>query len=265
MEALTRLREEIGRSASALVAYSGGVDSTLVAAVAREVLGGRMQAVLAVSESLAAFEEGEALRTAEAAGIPVRKIRTEELARGDYAKNPPNRCWYCKSELYDELRKIAAAEGWKDILDGQNADDAGDWRPGAQAAAERGVRSPLREAGLTKAEVRDAAKSLGLPNWDKPAAPCLSSRFPYGTAITPEKLAQVGAAESVLRESGFREFRVRHHDAVARVEVPPADFPRLLEAREEISRRLRALGYAWVALDLEGLSPGGMNRVLKRG
>jgi len=262
---LARLREVIGTSPSALVAYSGGVDSAVVALVAHQVLGPRAQAVLAASESLAPDEESGAEATARAAGFPLRKIRTHELDRGNYRENPPDRCYFCKSELYDVLHGIALAEGFSEILDGQNTDDAGDWRPGAKAAAERLIRSPLREAGMSKADVREVARELGLPNWDKPAAPCLSSRFPYGTAITPEKLKQVGEAEAVLRRLGFREFRVRHHEAVARIEVPAADFQKLLECREEIARALREIGYTWVSVDLEGLRSGGMNRVLARG
>ncbi|NUN50680.1 MAG: ATP-dependent sacrificial sulfur transferase LarE [Candidatus Brocadiae bacterium] len=263
MERLDSLRQLIGGLPSAVVAYSGGVDSTLVAAVAHAVLGPRAVAVLAVSESLAADDEASAAETARAAGFPVRTIRTHELDRGDYAKNPPNRCWFCKSELYDELVEIARREGIAAVLDGQNLDDVGDWRPGARAATEHAVRSPLREAGFTKADVRAAARELGLPNWDKPAAPCLSSRFPYGTAITPEKLKQVGDAEAFLRRLGFREFRVRHHEAVARIEVGAGDMPRVLEQRDAIARGLRDLGYTWVSLELEPLRSGSMNRVLK--
>lgn len=264
MEGLIRLREAIGRSPSALVAYSGGVDSAVVALVAHQVLGARSVAVLAVSESLAPEEERLADSTALTAGFPVRKIRTNELERGDYAKNPPNRCYFCKSELHDALLEIARTEGFAHVLDGQNVDDAGDWRPGAQAALERQVRSPLREAGFTKAAVREAARALGLPNWDKPAAPCLSSRFPYGTAITPEKLRQVGRAEDVLRALGFREFRVRHHEAVARIEVPEGDFARVAEHRAEIAKRLRDIGYTWVSLELEPLRSGSLNRAIQK-
>lgn len=238
------------------MAYSGGVDSAVVAAVAHQELGDRMLACIGASPSYPEREMRDAVTLVESLGIPHRVLRTEEHLDPRYAANPSNRCYFCKSELHDRLKELAKADGWAVVLDGNNAsDDVGD-RPGMQAGTERGVRSPLREAGMTKDDVRAVAKALGLSVWDKPAAPCLSSRVPHGTAITPQLLKQIEAAEDVLVAAGFREFRVRHHGEVARIEVPVQDLPRLIEQREKIVAGVRRAGYKHVTVDLAGLRGG---------
>lgn len=250
----------------ALVAYSGGSDSALVAWAAHHALGDRAVAVTARSESLALKEAGAAARLARVIGIRHEEIEYSELAIPGYAANPPDRCYLCKGELFSRLTRRARELGLEVVLDGSNADDLGDYRPGRRAGQEMGVRSPLVELGIGKASVREALRALELPVWDKPSSPCLSSRVPYGEPITREKLEQVAAAEAGLRELGFRELRVRHHGNVARVELPPAELPRAVTGSlaEEIVKRVRAAGFAFVALDLEGLRSGSLNRLLGR-
>ncbi len=245
-----------------IVAYSGGVDSSLVLKVAYDVLGEDVLGVIADSPSLPREELQAALEVARHIGARVRIIETEELDNPAYAANPTNRCYFCKATLHDALWAIARAEGYRYILDGTNADDVGDYRPGQQAARERGVRSPLLEAGLTKADVRALARYLGLPNWNKPAMACLSSRVPYGTPITRQVLRQIETAEAALHRLGFTQCRVRHHGTVARIEVPLADFPRLLAVRERVIQAVRAAGYTYVTLDLAGFRSGSGNEVL---
>ena len=258
-EKLAALRSILHGFGSVLVAYSGGVDSALVMAVAYEQLGERALACIGVSPSYPTREMRDAIKLAEQAGIPYRLVNTSEYLDPNYAANPANRCYFCKSELHDRLHEIAEAEGWQGVVDGNNASDVGDFRPGMQAARERGVRSPLLEAGITKAEVRAIAHHLGLPVWDKPAMACLSSRVPHGTAITPELLRQIEEAEDVLVELGFAQFRVRHHNELARIEVPTEDFVRALEHHQAIVEGIKRAGYRFVTLDLAGFRSGSLN------
>jgi pyridinium-3,5-biscarboxylic acid mononucleotide sulfurtransferase len=247
------------------VAYSGGIDSTLVLKVAHDMLGENAVGLTAVSASMPHYEQDGAAQVAREIGARVIWVNTHEDEDENYLVNPTNRCYFCKTNVYDELIEAARNEGYPVLLDGANADDVGDWRPGRQAAKEHGVRSPLEEVGMTKAEIREIARALALSNWDMPSAPCLSSRVPYGTRITPEMLGQIGKGEWALRERGFREVRVRHHGDVARIEVPPAEFERLLALREEIVAELKAAGYTFVALDLSGLKSGSLNQVIPLG
>ena len=261
---LARLRALLARLPSALVAFSGGVDSTFLLRVAHEVLGERCLALTTVSPTTPADDLEAARELAAVIGVEHLILDTDELAIPGYAANPTNRCYFCKDNLFTICAAEAARRGLGAVLDGANVDDLGDHRPGLLAAAERGVRHLLVEAEFSKAEIRVASRRLGLPTWDRPASPCLSSRFPYGTRITPERLARVAAAESFLRARGFRELRVRYHDRVARLEVPVEEMPRLLASatREDVVRELKRLGFAYVALDLQGFRSGSLNEPL---
>jgi uncharacterized protein len=249
---LAVLRQIIRDCQSALVAYSGGVDSALVAVIAHQELADRAMACIGVSPSYPIREQRDAIRLAMQLRFPHRLVNTLEHADPNYAANPANRCYFCKSELFSTLRAIASNEGWQEILDGTHLDDIGDHVNGMRAAAERSIRSPLLEARLAKHEVRELARELGLPAWDKPAMACLSSRVPHGTPITPQLLKQIESAEDVLADLGLRQFRVRHHGELARIELPLADFPRALDDREQILSGLRAAGYRYVTIDLAG-------------
>jgi uncharacterized protein len=260
---LARLREIVRGYGSAITAFSAGVDSTLVAVVAQHELGPAALAATAVSASLAPAELEDALDLARSLGLNHRLVPTREVEDERYATNPVDRCYFCKSHLYTELDALAAEIGARYILNGLNVDDLGDWRPGARAAAERGdrVRSPLHEAGLGKNEIRAAARELGLPNWDKPALACLSSRVPYGQRVTPEKLARIGQAEQALRRLGFRQLRVRHFADRARVEIAPDELGRV-EAEglaDHIRAELLALGFPAVEIDPRGYRSGRLN------
>lgn len=258
-EKLNKLRAIMHECDSVLVAYSGGVDSALVMAVAHRELGERALACIGVSPSYPTREMRDAVKLAEQIGVPYRLVNTTEYLDANYAANPTNRCYFCKSELHDQLKKVASAEGWQMVLDGNNSSDLGDYRPGMEAARERGVRSPLIEANVSKAEVRELAHYLGLPVWDKPAMACLSSRVPHGTAITPELLRQIESAEDVLVDLGFRQFRVRHHNELARIELPAEDFPQALAQHTALLTGIRAAGYRFVTLDLAGFRSGSLN------
>ncbi len=244
-----------------LVCFSGGVDSSYLLAEAVAVLGGGAVAFTAVSPSLAAEEGADARRLAERLGARHLLVETHELDDPRYAANPVNRCYFCKTGMYGAAGEQARQLGIPYVLDGFNADDRGDHRPGRKAAREYGVRSPLDELGFTKPDIREAARRIGLPVWDKPALACLSSRFPYGIEITPERLAQVARCERVLRELGFRVYRVRYHEAVARIEVAAEELPRLVssEIREEVVRRFRAAGFQQVVVDPQGYRTGSLN------
>ena len=260
------LRALIRSYRSVIVAFSGGADSAYLAYVATDELGDRAVAVTAVSASYPTSQRELADRLTSQFGISHEIIFTEEFQDANYTTNPPNRCYFCKSELYTKLSQLKRRREMAVICDGSNADDAGDYRPGRQAARELGVRSPLEECGLTKAEIRELSRRAGLPTWDEPASACLSSRVPYGQMVTIEKLSMIDKAEIALRQLGFRQVRVRHHGDVARIEVAEEEKSRALdpEMARQISEALKALGFKYVTLDLEGYRTGSLNEALKQ-
>ena len=262
---LAKLRDILSQMKGAIVALSGGVDSTFLAKVAYETLGDKAVAVTVGSQIHAGFEEREAAEVARAIGIRHMLIRADALGVPGLAENPPERCYICKKAIFKMLLDIAAKEGHGIVAEGTNASDEGDFRPGVRALSELRVRSPLREAGLAKQDIRDLSRRMGLVTWNKPSYACLASRIPYGERITPEKLRSIEKAEDLLRARGYRVFRVRHHGSVARIELSAEEMKRFLaeENLAEISREIKALGFAYVALDLEGYRTGSLNETLR--
>ena len=262
-DAASRLLRTVEQYGSALVAYSGGVDSTLVAVAAWKVFGGsKMMAVTGDSPSVAKRELTLAEAVAHKVGFPWTSVATHELEDPRYQTNDRSRCYFCKSELYGVLESLRSQSGYQVVMDGFNRDDVGDFRPGLRAGQEHRVVSPLKAAELGKNAIRELSRVWGLPNWNKPASPCLSSRIPYQTPVTVERLRSVEAAEDALHDLGFNAVRVRHHEHAARIEVPPEEFPRILAQRESIVKALKQVGYTFVSLDLAGFHSGSLNTLL---
>jgi len=265
IEKESRLLERLAGLPSLLVALSGGADSAYLAWAAHRALGPRALAVTALSPSFAAYDREQVENLVRRAGLRHAFVETQEVENPLYAANSPDRCYFCKDELFTVLDRLAAERGIAAVAYGINADDTGDFRPGHRAAGEHRALSPLLDAGLSKAEIRALSRRAGLPTWDRPASACLASRIPYGSEVTPEKLAQVERGEAALRELGFRQFRVRHHGELARIEIAPEEMARALDETmvQEMARRLRAAGFLYVTLDLEGYRQGALNEVLK--
>jgi len=264
---LDRLKNILSEMRKVLVAFSGGVDSSFLLKVARDVLGEDVFAVIASSETYPEKEREEAIRLARELSVRYEVIQTKELENPEFSHNPPERCYFCKMELFSNLKKIAAAQGIPYVLDGSNYEDISDFRPGTKAGAELGVRSPLKEVGLVKNEIRQLSRLLDLPTWNKPSMACLSSRFPYYTEIESDSLKQVARAEEYLKELGFTQVRVRHHGQIARIEVEPSEFQKIIDEkiRNEMIQYFKQIGFIYITLDLAGFRSGSMNEPLNLG
>lgn len=263
MSSLKDLQTHLKTLGKVVVAFSGGVDSTFLLKVAREILGkDNVLAVIGESPTFPDDEVKHAIQLAQDFDVNYQLIKTNEFKDENFVCNSKDRCYYCKTELFSQLKKIATQKDIEHVLDGSNFDDKADYRPGNRAKSELGVRSPLMELSFTKADIRKYSQEMGLPTWDKPSYACLSSRIPYGTRITEENLHQVGEGEKYLKSLGFKQLRVRHHDHIVRIEVEPQAIAELLQLRDEVSKKFESLGYAYITLDLKGYRTGSMNEIL---